>query len=164
MATYQTTLRVPSSVDDTFSFVSDFRNAVRWDPRTYATGMDPEGPVGVGTRFLLTGGLLREETVRRLRLPLRIVGRALPYDVAVYEPPRRFVLVGQTRTLHYRDELEFEPAGDHTSLRYVATLEAKPFARLWEPLLGRLFQRIGDEATAGLAAAVLEGTTPSDGS
>lgn len=70
MATNETILIISRSVEETFAFVSDFRNAALWDPRTYAVEKTTDGPIGVGTRFMLTGGMLREEVVRRLMLLL----------------------------------------------------------------------------------------------
>ena len=43
-------------VEELFAFVSDFRNAAAWDPRTYAVEKATEGPTGIGPRFMLTGG------------------------------------------------------------------------------------------------------------
>ncbi len=158
MATYETVLDIPCPLEQTFAFVADFRNAVRWDPRTYATDKTTEGPVGVGTRFMLTGGMWAVGEGEHPRFPVRLVAMSLPYDVAAFDPPHGFVLVGETRSLRYRDELTFRADGDHTRLHYLATLEARVLTRLWEPFLRRMFARIGDEATRGLPAAVLRGT------
>ena len=161
MATYETTLSIPRPPVETFAFVSDFRNAVRWDPRTYAAEKTTDGPIGVGTRFVLSGGLLPEARLERLHLPRRLFAMSLPYDVTAFDPPHGFVLVGETRTLRYRDELTFQADGEHTCLRYMAALEAKVLTRLWEPLLERMFARIGHGATRGLPSAVLGGVDTS---
>ena len=58
VATYETILRIPRPIEATFAFVSDFRNAVTWDPRTYSADKTTEGPIGVGTQFMLTGGMM----------------------------------------------------------------------------------------------------------
>ena len=43
VATHETILTIPRPIEETFAFVSDFRNAAKWDPRTYAAEktMDP---------------------------------------------------------------------------------------------------------------------------
>lgn len=156
VAHFEATLNVPHSLETTFAFVSDFRNAARWDPRTYAAEKATEGPIGVGTRFILTGGAMREEWVERLHVPHGVAGMALPYDVVEFDAPSRFVLAGESRAMRWRDELEFSADGVATRLRYVAELEFKGFLRIGEPLLARLFQRIGDDATRDLAACVGE--------
>ncbi len=157
MATYETILTVPQSVAKTFAFVSDFRNAVLWDPRTYAAEKTTDGPIGVGTRFMLTGGMLTEDLVQRLHIPESVAGMPLPYDVTEFDTPHEFVLEGESRIVRYRDHLEFFPDGDGTRLRYAAELELKgPFAFM-DPLLRLMFKRIGDDATRDLPAAVVRG-------
>lgn len=148
-------LTVPQTVEETFAFVSDFRNAVLWDPRTYAADKATDGPIGVGTRFVLTGGMLTEDLVERLHIPGSVAGMALPYDVVEFDAPHGFVLEGESRIVRYSDHLEFFPHGDGTRLRYAAELELKgPFA-VMDPLLRMMFKRIGDDATRGLPAAVI---------
>ena len=158
MATYQTILTVPQSVEETFSFVSDFRNAALWDPRTYAVEKSTEGPIGVGTRFMLTGGMLRKELLGRLHIPESVAGMPLPYDVVEFDAPDEFVLEGESRVFRYHDHLEFSPDGDNTRLRYAAELELKGAFAVFEPFLQMMFQRIGDDATRDLPATVKRGT------
>ncbi len=87
VATFETTLSIPCPLVETFAFVSDFRNAVRWDPRTYAAEKTTDGPIGVGTRFVLSGGLLPEARLERLHVPRRLVAMSLSYDVSAVDPP-----------------------------------------------------------------------------
>ena len=158
MASYEAILQIPLPLDATFAFVSDFRNAARWDPRTYSVEKATEGQIGVGTRFILSGGMLPEDTVRRLRLPWRLAGMALPYDIVEFNPPNEFVLRGETRTFRYCDHLEFTAEGEGTRLRYYAELEVRgPFS--WgDSFLQRMFTRIGDDATRGLPDAAVAAT------
>lgn len=154
MAHYETVLSIARPTATTFDFVSDFRNAAHWDPRTYRVEKTPEGPIGVGTRFMLTGGMMKEEVVRRLRVPVSWAGMPLPYDVVDFDPPHGFVLEGESRLFRYRDVLEFTSRSGGTDLRYEAQLEFRGPFRVAEPLLTKLFQRIGDDATRELAATV----------
>lgn len=154
MATYETVLTVDRPIEVTFAFVSEFSNAVHWDPRTYASEKVTDGPIGVGTRFMLTGGAVRQETLRRLHLSERLVGNALPYDLVEFDPPNGFVLEGESSLYGYDDHLDFSADGDITKLRYAARLEAKgPFGFADRPFQ-RMFQRIGDDATRDLPATV----------
>jgi hypothetical protein len=159
MATYETILTVPRSVRETFAFVSDFRNAARWDPRTYAVEKPTSGPIGVGTRFILTGGMLRKDLLARLHISESVAGMPLPYDVVAFDAPREFILEGESPVFRYRDHLEFSPDGDNTRLRYAAELELKGAFAVGESLLQMMFQRIGDDATRDLPATVMRGTT-----
>jgi hypothetical protein len=58
VATCETILRNPPPIEVTFAFVSDFRNAVTREPRTYSADKTTEGPIGVGTQFMLTEGMM----------------------------------------------------------------------------------------------------------
>ena len=151
-------MTVPCGLGATFAFVSDFRNAERWDPRTYAVEKATEGPIGIGTRFILTGGMLREDLVKRLRIPRSMAGMALPYDVVEFDSPNEFVLEGESRLVRYRDHLEFSADGGNTRLRYFAELSLKGPLAIGEPLLRMMFKRIGDDATRDLPATVVGGS------
>ena len=105
MASYEAELAIPRSVEKTFAFVSDFRNASRWDPRTYSVEKVTEGPIGVGTRFVLTGGVVPRNVLERLRVPGSRAGMPLPYDVVEFNAPTGFVLEGESRAFRYRDHL-----------------------------------------------------------
>lgn len=155
MAVYETTLIIAAPIEATFAFVSDFRNAARWDPRTYMVAKATDGPIGVGTRFVLTGGMLQEETARRLHLPQSVAGLPLPYDVTEFDPPNYFTLDGETRMVRYHDRIEFSAEGEGTSLRYYAELDTKGVLKIAAPLLKVMFQRIGDDATRGIPGAVV---------
>lgn len=157
VASYETILTIPLGVEDAFAFVSDFRNAPMWDPRTYAVEKTTEGPIGVGTRFMLTGGLMPARLVRRLHIPTSLAGMALPYDVVEYDAPTIFVLTGESRLVRYRDRLEFVAQGDSTQLRYFAELELKGPLAAGDPLLQRVFTRIGDDATRRIPDVVGRG-------
>lgn len=157
MASYEAILHVPLTQQETFAFVSDFRNAARWDPRTYSVEKATEGPIAVGTRFMLTGGMLREESVRRFRIPRSLAGMALPYDIVEFDPPNEFVLEGETRVFRYCDHLEFSAEGEGTRLRYYAELVLKSPLTAGNALLQRTFTRIGDDATRGLPDAAVAG-------
>ncbi len=154
MAVYEISLTIPRPQADTFAFISDFSNAVHWDPRTYATEIATDGPIGVGTRFVLTGGMLKESWVSRLRIPRRVAGMPLPYDVVEFNPPDGFVLEGETRVFRYRDEISFRADGENTTVRYWASLEFRGILRLFDPLLRLSFRRIGDDATRDIPSVV----------
>jgi dehydrogenase/reductase SDR family protein 12 len=157
VATYETILTIPRPIDETFAFVSDFRNAARWDPRTYSAEKETEGPIGVGTRFMLTGGMMPKSVVKRLHLPESVAGMSLPYDVVAFDAPNEFTLKGESRMLCWCDHLKFTAEGDSTSLRYFAELKMKRFNAPGEALLRRMFERIGNGATADLPETVARG-------
>jgi hypothetical protein len=155
VATFETTLVIPRPLEATFAFVTDFRNAPTWDPRTYDAQKTTEGPIGLGTRFLLRGGLISKQTLERLHVPdvLRQASE-LAYEVVSFVPRQEMIVRGETPTLRYEDHLVFSADGDGTKLRYAAKLELKGVLELGEPILKPIFDAIGEDATRGIPAAV----------
>jgi hypothetical protein len=155
MAKYETTLYIPSSLEASFAFISDFRNAVRWDPRTYAVEKITPGPIGVGTTFLLTGGMLPKTGALADLLPsIFLRGMPLAYEVVSYEPPTKLVLKGQTAAFSYEDRIEFAAEGKGTSVKYSARLDFRGVLGVGEPFLRLLFKKIGDDATQDIPTVV----------
>lgn len=164
MATFETTLVIPRPLAATFAFVTDFRNAPKWDPRTYEAQKLTMGPIGLQTKFLLLGGLLTKETIERFHIPdvLRQPSE-LQYEVVSFVPKHEMVVRGETSTLRYEDHLVFSAEGDATRLHYYATMELKGVLKVGDPILKPIFDAIGADATRGIPAAV-EAAVPADGS
>jgi hypothetical protein len=162
VATFETSLLIRRPLAPTFDFVTDFRNAPRWDPRTYDANKVTPGPVGAGTRFLLLGGMFSRETLDRLRVPdwLRPTTE-LPYEVVSFVAPSEMVVRGETRTLRYEDRLTFSEEAGGTRLHYWATMELKGVLAVGEPIFQPIFRAIGADATRGMPAAV-EAAVPDD--
>jgi hypothetical protein len=155
MAKYETTFYVPRPLEATFAFISDFRNAVKWDPRTYAVEKVTPGPIGAGTRFLLTGGMLPKTGPLTHLLPKALLrGMPLSYEIVAYEPPHRLVLKGETPLLSYEDVIEFMGEGMGVTVRYSARLDLRGVLAIGDPVLRLAFKRIGDDATRDIPAVV----------
>jgi len=158
VAVYDTSFLVPCPIERTFAFITDFRNAKQWDPRTFAVEKTTPGPIGVGTIFMLSGSMIRKTAlVARLPIPQSVLAMPLPYEVTAFEPPHRLVLEGESRALRYRDEITFAVEGQQTRVRYAAELALKGILGIGEPLLRLMFKRIGDDATRDIPATVLKG-------
>lgn len=148
MADYVTTLFIPVPIDATFAYVSDFRHAT-WDPRvSSARRTDGDGPIGVGSTFVLES-------------PLPVGCIEFNYRVSVYDPPNRVVLEGETWFATYRDDISFTPAEGGTTMRYDARLDLRSLLALGEPIAQLAFSRVGDDATKGIPDAVVKGTASS---
>ncbi len=146
MPRYRSSIEVAIPPEAAFAFVSDLTHAARWDPRVErAEKLDP-GPVRRGTRFVLVS--------RVLGVPVE-----LPYEVEELEPGRRVVFRGRSRTLRYRDEIHFAEVADvapaRVRLTYDAVISLRGPLALANPLLALVFRRIGDDALAGIRAALL---------
>ena len=154
MATFHTSLWIPRLPAEVFSFVSDFRNAPLWDPRTYSAVMVTDGPIRVGTRFELRGGLLTKSVHAELPAMLRGDG-VLPYEIVELEAPRVVALRGETKTTRYHDRIHLSSEGGGTRLVYDAELMLTGVLEIAEPAFQVLFEKIGTDATQPIPAAVI---------
>lgn len=141
MARYVTTIESRLPPGEAFAYLADFANARFWDPSVSTSVRNGDGDVGVGTEFDLVA---------------RFGGRGVPlrYRVATFEPPSRVVLEAEQKSFTSRDTITVEPAGDGSRVRYDALLEFKGPGRLLDPIMQRIFNRVGQNATAGLKAAL----------
>lgn len=154
MATFHASLFVPRPPADVFSFVSDFRHAPRWDPRTYSAVMVTDEPIRLGSRFELQGGLLTKGV--HADLPAALRGNdTLPYEIVEFDPPRVVAFRGETSTTRYHDRIQLSAEGSGTRLVYDAELTLKGVLELAEPVFQLMFEKIGADATQPIPAAVV---------
>ncbi|HVB71699.1 MAG TPA: SRPBCC family protein [Acidimicrobiales bacterium] len=137
MPRYATTIPSPWSVDEAFSYMSDFANARLWDPSVVAARRIDEGEVAPDSQFDLT---------------VRFAGRdkILRYRVTSLEPPRIVTFTSSTGTLVSTDTLTFERRARGCEMTYSAELRFQGVAAMANPLLGLLFRRLGDRARESL--------------
>jgi Polyketide cyclase / dehydrase and lipid transport len=140
MARYATTISSTLPPADAFAYMADFSNARFWDPSVSQAGHDGDAPVGLGSTFPLVA---------------RFAGRDVPltYAIVEYEPPVRVVLEAR-RGFVSRDTITVEAAGGGCVVGYDAMLVFTGFGRLFDPLMQRVFNRVGAKAKAGLEAAL----------
>jgi carbon monoxide dehydrogenase subunit G len=150
MAIYTTTLRIAAPPEATFAYVSDFRHAT-WDPRvSSARRVGSDGPIGVGTSFVLASPL----PIGSIEFHYTITA----YDITAYDPPHRVVLTGSTWFARYTDDISCRPDGSGgTSMEYQAKFDLRGLLGLGEPIMQWLFRRVGNDATRGIPAAVVRG-------
>ncbi len=143
MATLHETITTALPSEDAFAFVADFANAPAWDPGTATSERIDTGPVGVGSRY---------------RLGVRMRGRVVPmeYRIEDFEAPRRVVLRGEGSGIQARDEITFQPAEGGTRIDYQAEIHLGGLMGLLEPVLGRVFAKIGRDAANGMKRALDE--------
>ena len=130
-------IETPLASDVAFPFVADFANSSRWDPGVASSERIDSGPLGVGSRY---------------RLQVRMGGRVSPmeYQITVFEPDRRVVLVGTGSGVSAVDEIRFEPSGSGTHIDYTANIRLGGLLRLATPFLGGSFRKIAKDALAGM--------------
>ena len=141
MACYSTT--IPSALPqvEAFAYMADFANARLWDPSVSEARRVDEAPLGLGSAFDLVA---------------RFAGRDVPlrYEIVVYDPPRRVVLEARRPGFVSRDTITVEHAGDGSIVDYDATLAFGGLGRLLDPVMQRVFDRVGARATIGLRTAL----------
>lgn len=134
---------IPSqwSVNQTFSFMSDFTNARFWDPSVVSARRVDEGDLAVNSLFDLT---------------VRFAGRdrVLRYRVTSIEDPRSVTFEASTGTLVSVDTLTFESRSQGCELTYSADLRFEGAAAMANPLLALFFRRLFDRARASLIATL----------
>jgi hypothetical protein len=96
-----------------------------------------EGPLGLGATFEVVARFARRDV-------------PLTYTIITYEPPTRVVLEARRKFVS-RDTITVEAAeGGGSLVHYDAQLAFQQAARMAEPLMQRIFNRVGAHASAGL--------------
>ena len=131
------TVVVPRPPAEVFDYLADFSTTEEWDPGIVRATRTSEGAIGVGATFDLVS-IFR--------------GREVPvtYEITEYDPPNRFVIVGSNQRFTGIDEISFSPEGDGTRIHYTADFRMKGIAKLFEPFLGGVFEKLSAEAMEGL--------------
>lgn len=121
--------------------MADLRNFAEWDPGVTAVEQtEGDGP-GPGAVFAVT--------VKAFPKPL-----VLHYRTTSYEPPSRVVADAQSPRVRSLDTIIVRADGDGSIVTYDASLTLNGLLGLANPLLGLVFDRIGDRAAAGLIRAL----------
>ncbi|AJE85446.1 Polyketide cyclase/dehydrase [Streptomyces albus] len=124
------------------AYLSDFSHAVEWDPGTQECERSGSGPLTVGAEWDNTSVFRGRTTQLRYRLD-RL-------------EENRLTFTGENKTAHSTDDMTFTAEGEGTVLTYRATIRFKGLARLADPFLRREFERLGDEVSRTLPAAVYD--------
>lgn len=137
MASYRTTVDSAWAPERAFAYLADFSSVRDWDPSVVRAERLDDGPIGLGSRF---------HVVTQFR------GREieLDYELIEHDPHRTLALQAENGRVRSLDRITFEPAGSGCRVTYDADLQLKGLLRLGDPLLQRAFDRLGDEARAGL--------------
>lgn len=124
-----------------FAYTADFSHAEEWDPGVVSSRQVGEGPVGEGTRF---------------DLEVRFGSGTTPmtYEMTVFQPDDRLVLVGRGEKVEAVDEIRFHPRDGSTVIDYTADLVFHNYFKYLGPLLSPLLRRVGSRAMDGLAGAL----------
>ena len=136
----QKTVVADKPLDVVFDYLSDFTTTTEWDPGTVAT-VNRHGDGGVGTAYLNTSAFLGRQT-------------QLTYIVREFVPGKRIRLQGENKTVTAVDTMTFRGVEGGTEVTYTAEFTFKGPSRLLAPLLKPAFERLGNEAEAGMRKAL----------
>ena len=141
MARYETTIESRLPAAEAFAYMADFANARIWDPSVSKASRVGEGPLGIESAFDLVA---------------RFAGRDVPlrYTIVSYAPPHQVVLEAHRPGFLSRDTITVEPAEHGSDVHYDAMLAFSGIGRLFDPLMQRIFDRVGAQATTGMKAAL----------
>jgi len=131
---------VATPLDKVFAYLADFTTTTEWDPGTVKT-IRTAGDGAVGTEYLNTSTFAGRET-------------QLTYVVQELVPNQRISLRGENTTVIAHDTMTFRETENGTEVTYTADFAFKGVARILAPLLRPAFNRLGDRAQTGMAAAL----------
>ena len=123
---------VEASPQEVFAVAADFPNAARVIQAIETMQMLTEGPVGVGTRFRETRKMFGKEATEVM-------------EVAVFEPPHRYVLHAESHGSKYVSGLTFEP--EDAGTRVTMHFDAEPlsfFAKVMSFLMKPMMKKMGE--------------------
>ena len=141
MARYLTRIDSALPQADAFAYMADFANAGVWDPSVREASRVGEGPIGIGSAFHLVA---------------RFGGRDVPlrYEIVEYDSPRRVLLEAQRPGFVSTDTITVEPARNGSVVHYDARLSFGGVGRLFDPVIQRIFNRVGARAKVGMQTAL----------
>jgi hypothetical protein len=76
------------------------------------------------------------------------------YEINVFEPHERVVLIGKGETLDAVDEIRFRTEGDETVIDYTADLTFHNWIKYVVPFISPMLRRVGTRAVDGLVTAL----------
>lgn len=144
MARYEAAVTTTQEREAVFDYLADFRSAAEWDPSVHEARLLEGEPGHPGSEF---------------RVVSRFMGRDVPltYRTIEVDRPRRLLLAAETSTVISRDEITLtEIADGGTALTYSADLRLRGPLRLFDPLLGVFFSRLGNNARRELEARLAQ--------
>ena len=132
MTTVSRTFTVTPSPDVVLDYLKDFSNAEDWDPGTESCTRNDTGPVRVGSTWHNVSKIAGQKT-------------ELTYEL-IELTDRRIVFVGENDTATSTDTITLVPVErGGTEITYEAVIEMSGAAKLTEPLVKVVFEKIGND-------------------
>ena len=135
-----TSNRPPAEV---FTYLADVSNFASWDPGVLESTSVAESPPALGSEYDVTVSGPRPTTLR--------------YRIIELDAPETVVLEARSELLWSLDRITVTATKSGSIVAYEAQLELTGPMRFLNPLLGPVFQRIGNRAAKGLELALRSG-------
>lgn len=140
MVHVQRTFPVAPSVDAVMDYLADFSHAEAWDPGTIACTRSDAGPVQVGSVW----HNVSEFRGRKTELTYRLARR----------DPGHLTFEGENSSAHSVDDIVIRNVGAGTEITYTADITFKGLARLADPFLRGMFQKLGDKTVERMTSVL----------
>ena len=137
MAKYTVSVESSKSVEEAFAYMADLRNFTNWDPgvltvtQVAGDGAGPESSFDVAVKSVGGGTVLRYETLE-------------------YDEPGNLLVEARNSKFTSIDRITVVAKDEGSIVTYAAELLLNGCLSPLNPLLGLVFNRIGDRAAAGL--------------
>jgi carbon monoxide dehydrogenase subunit G len=138
MARYTGTVLTPKPAEEVYDFMADFRTVERWDRTISEAKLIGNQEPGKGARYSITFEMAGRENT-------------LEYQTIEAERPNRLLLKAEGGAVTSIDEITVREVAAGTEVTYDAKLKLKGIAKLADPAVHLLFQRVGSNAAKGLA-------------
>lgn len=127
--------------EEVFDYLANFENTAEWDPGVAEATKADNGSARLGSTYDLVA------LFRGRRVPVR-------YETTVYERPTRVVLVGRNSRFTGTDDIGIAPDGNGTRVTWNADFQMRGVAKLLQPFMTGIFEKLSVEAMDGLEATL----------
>ena len=141
MATISVSTNVAAPIDQVFKVYTEIEKAAERIPDITALEVLSEGPFGEGTRWRETRVIMKKEATEEMWVT----------DV---DPPNSYTVASESHGMKYSTLFSFTPEGDGTRVSWNANFQMKGGARLFQPFLRGVFEKLSTEAMEGLKSTL----------
>ncbi|MCE2808726.1 MAG: SRPBCC family protein [Actinobacteria bacterium] len=137
MAKYTVSVESSKSVEEAFAYMADLRNFANWDPGVLTVTQVAGDGAGLGSSFDVAVKSVGGGTVLR-------------YETLEYDEPGNLLVEARNSKFTSIDRITVVAKDKGSIVTYAAELLLNGCLSPLNPLLGLVFNRIGDRAAAGL--------------
>ena len=137
MAKYTVSVESSKSVEEAFAYMADLRNFANWDPGVLTVTQVAGDGAGLGSSFDVAVKSVGGGTVLR-------------YETVEYDEPGNLLVEARNSRFTSIDRITVVAKDEGSIVTYSAELLLNGCLSPLNPLLGLVFNRIGDRAAAGL--------------